>query len=71
MLELDVEIFERYTGGPVDPEGLRAQAAKRVGLQFVVRYVASFDHRKLEDRYSGRTSTLKGAGSAWIFASWN
>ena len=35
VLELGVEIFERYTGGPVDPDHLRAQAAKRVGLQFV------------------------------------
>jgi PPOX class probable F420-dependent enzyme len=51
VLELGVEIFERYTGGPVDPEGLRAQAAKRVGLQFVVRSVASFDHRKLAGVY--------------------
>ena len=51
VLELGVEIFERYTGGPVDPEGLRAQAAKRVGLQFVVRSVASFDHRKLAGLY--------------------
>lgn len=51
VLELGVEIFERYTGGPVDPEGLRAQAAKRVGLQFVVRSVASFDHRKLVGVY--------------------
>ena len=47
MLELGVEIFERYTGGPVDPEHLRGQAAKRVGLQFVVREAASWDHRKL------------------------
>ncbi len=51
VLELGVEIFERYTGGPVDPEGLRPQAAKRVGLQFVARSVASFDHRKLGGVY--------------------
>jgi PPOX class probable F420-dependent enzyme len=51
VLELGVEIFERYTGGPVDPEGLRAQAAKRVGLQFAVRSVASWDHRKLAGLY--------------------
>jgi PPOX class probable F420-dependent enzyme len=51
VLELGVEIFERYTGGPVDPEHLRAQAAKRVGLQFVVRSVASWDHRKLAGVY--------------------
>jgi PPOX class probable F420-dependent enzyme len=51
VLELGVEIFERYTGGPVDPEHLRAQATKRVGLQFVVREVASWDHRKLAGVY--------------------
>jgi hypothetical protein len=51
VLELGVEIFERYTGAPVDPEHLRAQATKRVGLQFVVREVASWDHRKLAGVY--------------------
>ena len=52
MLELGVEIFERYTGGPVDPEHLRGQAAKRVGLQFAVARVgASWDHRKLAGVY--------------------
>jgi PPOX class probable F420-dependent enzyme len=51
VLELGVEIFERYTGAPVDPEHLRGQAAKRVGLQFVVRSVASWDHRKLAGVY--------------------
>jgi general stress protein 26 len=51
VLELGVEIFERYTGGPVDPDALRGQAAKRVGLQFVVRSVASWDHRKLAGVY--------------------
>ena len=51
VLELGVEIFERYTGGPVDPEHLRAQATKRVGLQFVPRSVASWDHRKLGGVY--------------------
>jgi len=51
VLELGVEIFERYTGGPVDPEALAAQAAKRVGLQFTVRETASWDHRKLAGVY--------------------
>jgi pyridoxamine 5'-phosphate oxidase-like protein len=51
VLELGVEIFERYTGGPVAPEGLRGQAAKRVGLQFVPRRMASWDHRKLAGTY--------------------
>jgi hypothetical protein len=35
----------------VDPEHLRAQATKRVGLQFVVRETASWDHRKLAGAY--------------------
>ena len=47
VLELGVEIFERYTGASVDPDGLRPQAAKRVGLQFVPRGIATWDHRKL------------------------
>jgi PPOX class probable F420-dependent enzyme len=51
VLELGVEIFERYTGGPVDPEALRDQAAKRVALQFVPRRMASWDHRKLAGTY--------------------
>jgi PPOX class probable F420-dependent enzyme len=38
------ELAARYSGGGhVTP----AQAAKRVALQFVVKEVASFDHRKL------------------------
>jgi PPOX class probable F420-dependent enzyme len=51
VLELGVEIFERYTGGPVDPDALRSQAGKRVGLQFVPRELASWDHRKLGGVY--------------------
>src|SRR5918997_4664895 len=47
VLELGVEIFERSTRGRVEPDGLRGQAAKRVGLQFVPRGVASWDHRKM------------------------
>jgi PPOX class probable F420-dependent enzyme len=38
------ELAARYSGGgQVTP----AQAAKRVALQFVVKEIASFDHRKL------------------------
>jgi general stress protein 26 len=51
VLELGVEIFERYTGGPVDPDALRGQAAKRVGLQFVPHETATWDHRKLGGTY--------------------
>jgi PPOX class probable F420-dependent enzyme len=51
---LGTEIAARYGGGPLTPDveaAMRAQAAKRVGLQFVVRRVASWDHRKLGGRY--------------------
>jgi pyridoxamine 5'-phosphate oxidase-like protein len=41
-------LAERY-GLPV--EAMRAQAPKRVGLQFVERRRASFDHRKLGGTY--------------------
>jgi PPOX class probable F420-dependent enzyme len=51
VLELGVEIFERYTGAAVDPGALAPQARKRVGLQFVVGDVASWDHRKLGGAY--------------------
>lgn len=58
--ELDVvagtgaEILERYGGASAGPdalEALRAQAAKRVALQFVTERVASWDHRKLGGAY--------------------
>jgi Pyridoxamine 5'-phosphate oxidase len=48
--ELDVvagvgsELAERYGGRAAD---MRAQAPKRVALQFIVSSVASWDHRKL------------------------
>jgi PPOX class probable F420-dependent enzyme len=51
---LGAEIAARYGGGAVTPEGeaaLRAQAAKRVGLQFVEARRASWDHRKLGGTY--------------------
>lgn len=55
---LGQEIFERYSGGAVGAgarEAVRAQAAKRVGLQFVAQRIASWDHRKLDatDRTGG------------------
>jgi PPOX class probable F420-dependent enzyme len=50
VAELGLEIFTRYSGGEAD-EGMRAmvdkQAPKRVGLRFVERERASWDHRKL------------------------
>ncbi|HUZ29535.1 MAG TPA: pyridoxamine 5'-phosphate oxidase family protein [Solirubrobacteraceae bacterium] len=52
--ELGSEIFARYGGGEAGPDALdavRAQAAKRVGLQFVPQSVASWDHGKLAGVY--------------------
>jgi PPOX class probable F420-dependent enzyme len=51
---LGAEIMERYGGGSLTPEAreaMRRQAAKRVGLQFVVKAAASWDHRKLGGGY--------------------
>jgi general stress protein 26 len=57
VTELGLEIFARYGGANVqdlDP-GVRAmvekQAAKRVGLEFVERNRATWDHRKLGGTY--------------------
>jgi nitroimidazol reductase NimA-like FMN-containing flavoprotein (pyridoxamine 5'-phosphate oxidase superfamily) len=51
VADLGVDIMRRYTGAAELPdpavEGIRRQAAKRVGLQFVERRRASWDHRKL------------------------
>jgi PPOX class probable F420-dependent enzyme len=47
---LGAEIAARYGGGEPTPEamaGIRRQAAKRVGMQFVERRRASWDHGKL------------------------
>ena len=44
------EIAARYGGGTLEPDledAMRAQAAKRVALQFVCSETASWDHRKL------------------------
>jgi PPOX class probable F420-dependent enzyme len=51
---LGAEILGRYGGGSVSAEvndAILAQARKRVGLQFVVERVASWDHRKLGGAY--------------------
>src|SRR5438874_163289 len=48
------ELFARYTDGETGPqvsELVRAQAPKRVALQFVPRNTASWDHRKLGGVY--------------------
>ena len=57
VADLGVEILQRYSGGvdlgPADQvrAGVLAQAAKRVGLQFVERSRARWDHRKLGGGY--------------------
>jgi PPOX class probable F420-dependent enzyme len=52
---LGAELLRRYAGAAADNPDLlaavRAQAAKRVGLQFVARRSASWDHRKLGGTY--------------------
>jgi PPOX class probable F420-dependent enzyme len=48
------EIAARYGGADLTPElaaAMRAQAAKRVALQFVERRRATWDHRKLGGTY--------------------
>ena len=51
---LGAEIAARYGGGGATPgleAAMRAQAAKRVGLQFAARRRVSWDHRKLGGTY--------------------
>jgi general stress protein 26 len=51
---IGAQIFERYGSGALGDEFLhavRAQAAKRVALQFVPVRVATWDHRKLGGVY--------------------
>jgi len=51
---LGLEIFTRYGGGALSDEAgaaVTAQAAKRVGLQFVERNRVTWDHRKLAGVY--------------------
>jgi PPOX class probable F420-dependent enzyme len=54
VTELGAEIAARYGGMALTDEvraAMRGQAAKRVGLRFVVRKTASWDHRKLGGGY--------------------
>jgi PPOX class probable F420-dependent enzyme len=51
---LGAEIAARYGGGALTDDvraAMRKQAVKRVGLHFVVRETASWDHRKLGGGY--------------------
>jgi PPOX class probable F420-dependent enzyme len=48
------DIFRRYTAGSLGEgflDAIRAQAAKRVALQFVPERIVSWDHRKLGGVY--------------------
>ncbi len=55
VTDLGAELLGRYSGGadggPEFMDVVRAQAAKRVALQFVPRRVVSWDHRKLAGVY--------------------
>jgi PPOX class probable F420-dependent enzyme len=54
VAKFGAELFERYGTGATGPEFMdvvRAQAAKRVALQFVAQRTASWDHRKLSGVY--------------------
>jgi PPOX class probable F420-dependent enzyme len=51
---LGAEIASRYGGADLTPDlaaAMRAQASKRVGLQFVERRRVTWDHRKLGGTY--------------------
>jgi PPOX class probable F420-dependent enzyme len=54
VAEFGAKLFERYgsdTTGPEFLEVVRAQAAKRVALEFIPQRIASWDHRKLSGVY--------------------
>ena len=54
VAELGRDIYERYGVGALGDtfmDAVRAQAAKRVALQFVPLHLASWDHRKLQGVY--------------------
>jgi PPOX class probable F420-dependent enzyme len=51
---IGAELAARYTGASLDAEvgeAMRRQAAKRVGLRFIARATATWDHRKLGGTY--------------------
>jgi PPOX class probable F420-dependent enzyme len=54
VTEFGAELFQRYGSAAAGPEFLdvvRAQAAKRVALQFVTKRIATWDHGKLGGVY--------------------
>jgi PPOX class probable F420-dependent enzyme len=51
---IGAELAARYAGASLDEEvgeAMRRQAAKRVGLRFIARTTATWDHRKLGGTY--------------------
>lgn len=54
VAEFGAELFARYGSGATGPgflDAVRAQADKRVALQFLPQRTASWDHRKLDGVY--------------------
>lgn len=54
VAEIGAEILRRYAPGTAEPasiDAVRAQAAKRVALQFIPERAASWDHGKLGSVY--------------------
>ncbi len=53
VLGVGMDVLSRYAGGGggIPEEAVRGQAAKRVGLEFVERNRATWDHRKLAGVY--------------------
>jgi PPOX class probable F420-dependent enzyme len=54
VFEFGTELFSRYGGEATGPDFLdvvRAQAAKRVALQFAPQRIATWDHRKIAGVY--------------------
>ena len=54
VTEFGLELFVRYgnaTGGEEFKDVVRAQAAKRVAMEFVTRRIATWDHHKLAGVY--------------------
>jgi nitroimidazol reductase NimA-like FMN-containing flavoprotein (pyridoxamine 5'-phosphate oxidase superfamily) len=45
------DLLERYSGAAADLDTVRAQATKRVALQFAPERIASWDHGKLGGTY--------------------
>jgi PPOX class probable F420-dependent enzyme len=48
---IGLDLLRRYGGASAPEDAVRAQAAKRVGLQFEAERTASWDHRKLGGGY--------------------